>query len=253
MYWTYAYHMHDFFASFLTKLWTLPKRCHIKYCANSRATECHNDRSWKFDCHLVAFAIGMNPKYLCSYQVPSHVGSHSIFWAAGSFTAGCHKHIACCTAVLWQYASLPQKVEFRMAEVARTCRRAGEHSLDRQELLVLTDFLSKQVLGAWQCRSGSIICESTGFNSTPNIKRCRSVFLDPIASVTWKGPVKIFTNSEPTHCQGQRGVRQISILGSDLYDWNLKGGYWKQNLVSVSRCEMRTMSIFHIFFTFKRS
>ena len=45
-------------------------------------------------------------------------------------------------------------------------------------------------------------------------------------------------------------MRQISILGSDLYDWNLKGGYWKQNLVSVSRCEMRTMSIFHIFFTF---
>ena len=168
-------HMHIicmiFFASFLTKLWTLPKRCHIKYCTNSRATECHNDRSWKFDCHLVAFAIGMNPKYLCSYQVPSHVGSHSIFWAAGSSTAGCHKYIACCTAVLWQHASLPQKVVFRMADFARTCRRAGEHSLDRQELLVLTDFLSKQVLGAWQCRSGSL------FASLP----CLFQYRNPIA------------------------------------------------------------------------
>lgn len=36
-----------FFASFLTKLWTLPKRCHIKYCTKGRATECHEDRILK--------------------------------------------------------------------------------------------------------------------------------------------------------------------------------------------------------------
>ena len=81
----------------------------------------------------------------------------------------------------------------------RTCRRAGEHSLDRQEMLVLTDFLSKQVLGAWQCRFGSIVCEFNMFNSTPNIKKCRTVFLDHIGHL--EGTCKeVFMNSEPTHC-----------------------------------------------------
>ena len=137
----------------------------------------------------------MNPKYLCSYQVPSHVGSHPVFWAAGSFTAGCHKHIACRTAVLWQYASFAAESGVQH----RTCRRAGEHSLDRQEMLVLTDFLSKQVLGAWQCRFGSIVCEFNTFNSTPNIKKCRTVFLDHIGHL--EGTCKeVFMNSEPTHC-----------------------------------------------------
>ncbi|CAK9110007.1 Uncharacterized protein SCF082_LOCUS51101 [Durusdinium trenchii] len=34
---------------------------------------------------------------------------------------------------------------------------------------------------------------------------------------------------------GQQNVKQIAIMGSDLFDWNLKGGYWRQKELHVRR------------------